>query len=272
MKGDWYRSRPNKPINSTDPTGLVAYGPNGPYNTDEEKGNYNPEWNTTYGPKEKPKDDTTTPTNPQIPLPKFLINLFTSSGITKDTDSAFYLFSAERIREILATKYFINDKSGNLIKLYAIDKYNPVLKDLMKQTDERLSSIPDIGKWGCYFMSVLGYAQMTVGKTLTAEQIISIYNKAAKDPNVLGKEADVVNPDIIANMALSELGRSDIGLAFGWMPGGAAKNTAIGVSTRVPYPKTGHYLARDLFGNTIYNSGQKDGIAEREDTVYVHAK
>lgn len=56
------------------------------------------------------------------------------------------------------------------------------------------------------------------------------------------------------------------------MPGGEAKNTAIGVSTRVPYPKTGHYLARDLFKNTIYNSGNTDGIANREVKVYVRSK
>lgn len=224
-------------------------------------------------PDEGPEQGPTEPQKPEIPLPKFLDSFLKFFKINTDstTDSAFSRFTAEKIREILATKYFINDKSGNLIKLYGIDMNNPVLKDLMKQTDERLSSIPEIGKWGCYFMSVLGYAQMTVGQPLSAEQIISIWNQAVKNPKILSNKADVRNPDLLAKIALTELGRSDIGLAFGYQPPGVS-STAIGVSTKVPYSTTGHYIARDLFGNTIYNSGNKDGISTKEATVYVHAK
>ena len=267
---NWYGYCGNNPINSTDPTGLVAYGPNGPYNTEEEKANYKSEWRTSVPTQ---TDDTTTPTNPEIPLPKFLDSFLKFFKINTDstTDSAFSRFTAEKIREILATKYFINDKSGNLIKLYGIDMNNPVLKDLMKQTDPRLSSIPEIGKWGCNFMAVLGYAQMTVGQTLSAEQIISIWNEAVKNPSIMEKESTVANPDLLANMALTQLGRSDIGLTFNWQPPNVV-STAIGVRTVVPFGLKEHYIARDLFGNTIYNSGNTDGISTKEATVYVHAK
>jgi hypothetical protein len=260
-------------INSTDPTGLVMDYANGGSGTYWGAKEDRPVNDSRVTPDEGPEQGPTEPQKPEIPLPKFLDSFLKFFKINTDstTDSAFSRFTAEKIREILATKYFINDKSGNLIKLYGIDMNNPVLKDLMKQTDERLSSIPEIGKWGCYFMSVLGYAQMTVGQPLSAEQIISIWNQAVKNPKILSNKADVRNPDLLAKIALTELGRSDIGLAFGYQPPGVS-STAIGVSTKVPYSTTGHYIARDLFGNTIYNSGNKDGISTKEATVYVHAK
>jgi len=259
-------------INSTDPTGLVMDYANGGSGTYWGAKEDRPVNDSRVTPDEGPEQGPTEPQKPEIPLPKFLDSFLKFFKINTDstTDSAFSRFTAEKIREILATKYFINDKSGNLIKLYGIDMYNPVLKDLMKQTDERLSSIPEIGKWGCNFMAVLGYAQMTVGQTLSDEQIISIWNEAVKNPSIMDKESTVANPDLLANMALTQLGRSDIGLTFNWQPPNVV-STAIGVRTVVPFGLKEHYIARDLFGNTIYNSGNTDGISTKEATVYVHA-
>ena len=67
-------------------------------------GDYDPDYQPPMGPQpenkpEEPKQGPTEPKKPEIPLPKFLLNFFTSFGITNDPDSAFYRFCAERIRE-----------------------------------------------------------------------------------------------------------------------------------------------------------------------------
>lgn len=66
MKGDWYGSRPNKPINSTDPTGLVMDYANGGSGTYWGAKEDRPVNDSRVTPDEGPEQG---PTEPVIPLP-----------------------------------------------------------------------------------------------------------------------------------------------------------------------------------------------------------
>jgi RHS repeat-associated protein len=104
---NWYGYCGNNPINSTDPTGLsttrddYAYqlrmqGRTGEANDMEKEA---ADDNNGRTEPVEPKQGPTEPQKVEVPLPKFLLNFITSFGITKDPDSAFYRFCAERIRE-----------------------------------------------------------------------------------------------------------------------------------------------------------------------------
>jgi len=106
VKGDWYRSRPNKPINSTDPTGLVMDYANGGSGTYWGAKEDRPVNDSRVTPDEGPEQGPTEPQKVEVPLPKFLDSFLKFFKINTDstTDSAFARFKAERIAELYATK------------------------------------------------------------------------------------------------------------------------------------------------------------------------
>lgn len=110
MKGDWYGSRPNKPINFTDPTGLVmdyANGGSGTYYGSEEDRPVN---DSRVTPDEGSEQGPTEPQKVEVPLPEIEMQVY------RDLKS--YDVSRKRgnrKNNNLDTVLLINKKTGEVV-------------------------------------------------------------------------------------------------------------------------------------------------------------
>jgi hypothetical protein len=166
--------------------------------------------------------------------------------------------------------FTIQDAQGNGIDLYSVGTGNPVVGSLLSQHDSSLAAVPAIDAAGCNFMATLAYAQMVTGKTLSAAQYLEIWEEAVKNPAVLSADGKVVNPDVLSDIALRKLDRTDIGLSFGWDQG---NGTLIGYRMQVPYDNNNsHYTSGDAAQNIVYNPGNTYGKIKKSEGVFVYAK
>jgi hypothetical protein len=171
----------------------------------------------------------------------------------------------------VGNKFSINDKNNQTIDLLKVDTDNAVLAQLLQQTDTALSSNSAISPTGCNFMTVLGFTQMITGQTLTSAQILEVFNEALKGDAILYSNAYVNNPDKLSDIALSKLGRTDIGFNYGWNPNGG---TLAGYRVKQGDPADSlHFLMGNLNADIIYNPASKVTKPFIENTgVYVYAK
>jgi hypothetical protein len=86
---------------------------------------------------------------------------------------------------------------------------------------------------------------------------------------VLTKDGYVRDANALATAALKMLGRTDIGLAFGWEPKGS---TLFGYRIRVPYGNGDHFLVGDPSRNALYNPGRTYSDDQTLREIYVYAK
>jgi hypothetical protein len=171
-------------------------------------------------------------------------------------------------------KFTIDGPEGS-IELFSIDENNPVVKRLLKQTDDAFAENEVLQDKGCVFMTTMAFVQMVTGKTLSSVQILDIWNKAVKDAIIMDSKGFVNNPDSLANLALKMLGRSDIGITFGETEWAKTNATLVGYRIYVPY--TGdeggkHTVAGGLLKSLIYDPGNSYNRNHKYETgVYVYA-
>jgi hypothetical protein len=180
------------------------------------------------------------------------------------------LFEAEENRQ--GNIFIIKDKQGNEITLFELDGDNPALAGLIKQIDEVYKSIPAIKEAGCNFLLTLAYAELVTGQNLTADQRMDIWREAAKNSNILLPDGEVKSQNLLAKITLEKLGRTDIGLSFGW---NQSDGTLIGYRIRVPYGTGDHFITGDVSKGILWNPGNTTyeyGKATHWRDVYVYAK
>jgi hypothetical protein len=103
-----------------------------------------------------------------------------------------------------------NDKNRP-ITVWNIDNANAGIVKLLKQNDPRFSDIPDMASGGCNFMVTLAAVQIMTGETLSSGQIKNIW-KNAIESKLLSDGGTVEDRNALADMALKQLGRTDIGI------------------------------------------------------------
>ena len=94
-------------------------------------------------------------------------------------------------------------------------------------TPQTLSTIPEIRRFGCYFYTMLFFAEKIQKRQLSENQILSLYKKLldAKNWNgtlpVMTKNCHLNDPEAVTNLAIVELGGTKRIKQIGVEQGGA---------------------------------------------------
>jgi hypothetical protein len=174
-----------------------------------------------------------------------------------------------------------NDKNQP-VTLWNIDSTNAKRITLLSQNDDIFSDIRGIASGGCNFMVILAAAQIMTGETLSAGQIKDIWeNAVASKPAILSSNGTVGNRNALANMALSQLGRTDIAISMdGTFKSNKSDSALMGSRIKVPYnDDDDHYIlgAKSSTALTVpvYNpgeTGKKNKLFQFDAEIWVYAK
>jgi hypothetical protein len=174
-----------------------------------------------------------------------------------------------------------NDKNQP-ITLWNIDSANARRVTLLSQSDPLFNNIPGMASGGCNFMVILAAAQIMTGETLSSGQIKNIWNNAVAS-SFLVDDGEVQSRNEVANMALSQLGRSDIGISMDdtFKSSGTIRpdSALLGRRIKIPYGESGgsHYILGVNTSNdltvSVYNPGQtKKDLYNPEVEIWAYAK
>ncbi|WP_428770361.1 hypothetical protein V1L52_00625 [Treponema sp. HNW] len=175
-------------------------------------------------------------------------------------------------------KFTVYDKNNRGIELFKIDKNNPFLDDVLKQTNPNLNSV--INKSGCNFMATIAFPQLLTGNILNATQIQSIWDSSTTKkikwwktgemlPLVDSDDSYVRQPDYITNMVFERMNINNLKLQFG----GNSNNPIIGYKVKVPFEITKEYwLLSDRYFNYTYNPGSTTDKLLDYNSVYLGTK
>ncbi|MGI5174631.1 hypothetical protein H0R92_13655 [Treponema sp. OMZ 840] len=164
------------------------------------------------------------------------------------------------------------------VELFKIDKNNPFLDDVLKQTNPNLNSV--INKSGCNFMTTIAFPQLLTGNILNATQIQSIWDSSTTKkikwwktgemlPLVDSDDSYVRQPDYITNMVFERMNINNLKLQFG----GNSNNPIIGYKVKVPFEITKeHWLLSDRYFNYTYNPGSTTDKLLDYNSVYLGTK
>jgi hypothetical protein len=215
------------------------------------------------------------------------VEMEVESGETKANYHFTYYFKIKKKKEMdwgwtivldtLPSHTIWNDKSQPVtLWNIASASANAERVALLSQNDSIFSDIPGMASGGCNFMVILAVAQIMTGETLSSGQIKDIWNKAVASDILVdeGKKAGYVQSrNALANMALSQLGRSDIGISMDdtFKSSGAIKpdGALMGRRIAVPY-KTGgsHYILGVNTSNNLTVPAYNPGQTGRDNTLF----
>ncbi len=179
-------------------------------------------------------------------------------------------------KQALTDKYFqtITNENGESTKLYKLDKNNPFLDRLVKQTDSGLDET--INNSGCNFMATIAVPQLLTGKILKPAEIQSIWNESTEKTfvNQYGEtrnwidsiDSNVNNPDKVANYTFKNIGFANFELRYGWSGNNFKK---VGCKVKVPYSTTGHWLLADKDLKYLYNPANTTGSENDNNPIYL---
>ncbi|GHV62857.1 hypothetical protein AGMMS49587_10960 [Spirochaetia bacterium] len=195
-----------------------------------------------------------------------LVNIITP--FNSENRDSFYSGSIEKLYYNQEHTTVLVGKNEKLISIWDIDSSNKVASRLPKQTE--FTSKPNLKNFGCNFMGTIAVPQMLVGEALSKEVIIKIWDEAI-EKKFMKDNGTVISQNKLADLALRELGRTDIGLTFGkgWDDPG---KRPVAYRVELPYNAQDHHFV--LFGkdqSLVYNPGNTFSdiyLGFREISVY----
>jgi len=169
----------------------------------------------------------------------------------------------------------ITDRYGNAFAdSFMPDRENTVMERLLCQHDEAFRN-PDgsrhgISRGGCNFFTVAAFAQMVAGQSLSSDQILNIWNTVEDRvmSTTYGTYGYVRRSNELADIALTALGRNDIGLRFYNHEGRSQYPNAIFIGYRMGMP-TPHFVVGNTAREMIWNPGNTNVPVNRFDRVYL---
>jgi hypothetical protein len=159
----------------------------------------------------------------------------------------------------------IRNDRNQPITLWNVDSRNAERANLLKQSDDVFRDIANMASSGCNFMVIVTAAQIITGEKLSAGQIKDIW-KNALSSEILSYDGTVENRNALANMALRQLGRNDIGINMDgtFDADGLNRSDRALLGSRISVPFGSNYPEHYILGASssngltvpVYNPGQ----------------
>jgi len=153
-----------------------------------------------------------------------------------------------------------------------LTKDNPVIKDLVKQSDPYFSlNNPDVYKNGCLSMDELAYCQLALGVAFPPQEIESYWN-TAKNNKWIDENSDlqIAAYSKLTELALQAHGVDDYNFEFN---ANTHNGVLVGYIGKMPFEGGSHFAAYWTKNDDLkpfYNSGQTNVSVQKWRPVYLY--